>query len=83
MKGIQVCTNEEPSKESLIKKRFSFVQMEDHSLFLEEIITKLQKFIEKILNLEIIFSSINSTKLGKKHPWMKGVQVLHIRTIQF
>ena len=43
-----------------------------------EIITKWQQYIVTVENLKI-FNSITtgpiSTKLGKKHPWIKGIQL--------
>ena len=46
-----------------------------------EIITKLQKFIDKIFK---IFSRIiwpKLTKIGTKHPWINGIQLKQLRTI--
>ena len=43
--------------------------MKDHALVQGEIITREQKYIDKILkNTELILS-----KLGTKHPWVKGI----------
>ena len=50
--------------------------MKDQLLFQGEIITKQQKLIDKIKKkiLSRTTGSI-STKLGAKHPWVKGNQV--------
>ena len=51
---------------------FKFVQMKDHALFQGEIITKIHW-----RNLKIFLRTTGpiSTKLGTKHPWVKGIQV--------
>ena len=55
---------------------FKFVQMKDPTLFQGEIITKKQKYIDKIK--KILFSRTIepiTIKLGTKHPWVKWIQV--------
>ena len=55
---------------------FKFVQMKGTALFQGEIITKYWKYIDKIK--KIFFSRTTepiSTKLGTKHPWVKGIQI--------
>ena len=55
---------------------FKFVQMKGLALFQREIITKIAK--KHWRNSKIFFSRTTepiSTKLGTKHPWVKGIQV--------
>ena len=57
-------------------RRFKFVQMKGPALFQGEIITQIVKI--HWWNLKIFFSRTTVlilTKLGTKHPWVKGIQV--------
>ena len=53
-----------------------FVQMEGPALLQREIITKKRKYIDEIEKLSSPepLGQI-STKLGTKHPWVKGIKV--------
>ena len=55
---------------------FKLVQMKGSALFQEEIITKLQKYIDNLRRS----SSPEPTKLSTNHPWMKRIRVFKWRT---
>ena len=55
---------------------FKFVQMKRPALFQGETITKLVKIHYRHLKILVSRTTVPiSTKLGTKHPWVKGIQV--------
>ena len=55
------------------------VQMKGHSFFQREIIKEWLKYIDKILKT----AKPILTKLGTKHPWVKGIKVCSNKVLHF